>query len=236
MRNANLQVVEVAESTTEGESESATETRLRNLLGDYTPKASEAAAAVAVLDRWHDAREQIEVRIVVDDDVPNARVQPRHASPVIGPLLLAEALGVNSPAEATQRVADLANATAKGGRPHERDLNAVLLTAQSIGPTDPTESLLACQMALVHDATMEAARRLKRSENLAQMEANDGALNRLARTFAAQMEALKRYRTGGQQKVTVEHVTVESGGQAIVGAVTHAPRGRGHAGKRGATS
>ena len=33
------------------------------------------------------------------------------------------------------------------------------------------------------------------------------------------MEALKRYRTGGQQKVTVEHVTVNAGGQAIVGTV-----------------
>ena len=33
------------------------------------------------------------------------------------------------------------------------------------------------------------------------------------------MEALKRYRTSGQQKVTVEHVTVNAGGQAIVGAV-----------------
>ena len=35
------------------------------------------------------------------------------------------------------------------------------------------------------------------------------------------MEALKRYRTGGQQKVTVEHVTVQAGGQAIVGNVSH---------------
>jgi hypothetical protein len=43
----------------------------------------------------------------------------------------------------------------------------------------------------------------------------------LARTFAAQVEALKRYRTGGEQKVTVEHVTVNAGGQAIVGSVTH---------------
>jgi hypothetical protein len=44
--------------------------------------------------------------------------------------------------------------------------------------------------------------------------------NKLARTFATQMEALKRYRTGGQQKVTVEHVTVTKGGQAIVGNVS----------------
>jgi hypothetical protein len=35
----------------------------------------------------------------------------------------------------------------------------------------------------------------------------------------AQVEALKRYRTGGQQKVTVEHVHIHAGGQAIVGSI-----------------
>lgn len=43
----------------------------------------------------------------------------------------------------------------------------------------------------------------------------------LARTFASQMEALKRYRSGGQQTVRVERVTVNEGGQAIVGNVAH---------------
>ena len=38
-------------------------------------------------------------------------------------------------------------------------------------------------------------------------------------TFAAQVEALKRYRSKGEQKVVVEHVTVNEGGQAIVGNV-----------------
>ena len=38
------------------------------------------------------------------------------------------------------------------------------------------------------------------------------------------MEALKRYRTGGEQKVTVQHVSVNDGGQAIVGDVVQAPR------------
>jgi hypothetical protein len=38
------------------------------------------------------------------------------------------------------------------------------------------------------------------------------------------MEALKRYRTGGEQKVTVQHVSVSEGGQAIVGNVTQASR------------
>ena len=38
------------------------------------------------------------------------------------------------------------------------------------------------------------------------------------------MEALKRYRSEGQQTVRVERVTVSEGGQAIVGAVTQTRR------------
>ncbi len=53
---------------------------------------------------------------------------------------------------------------------------------------------------------------------------------KMLRTFAAQMEALKRYRTGGQQKVIVEHVHVNEGGQAIVGVVN---RGEGNSEKQG---
>jgi len=39
------------------------------------------------------------------------------------------------------------------------------------------------------------------------------------RTFANQTEALGRYRGRGEQKMTVEHVHVYQGGQAIVGQV-----------------
>jgi len=35
------------------------------------------------------------------------------------------------------------------------------------------------------------------------------------RTFAAQVAALRRYRTGGEQTVRVEHVTVNEGGQEV---------------------
>jgi hypothetical protein len=35
------------------------------------------------------------------------------------------------------------------------------------------------------------------------------------------VEALKRYRSAGEQTVRVEHVTVNEGGQAIVGNVAH---------------
>jgi hypothetical protein len=42
---------------------------------------------------------------------------------------------------------------------------------------------------------------------------------KLTRTFTTQMEALTRYRAKGQQKITVQHVSVADGGQAVVGDV-----------------
>ena len=69
------------------------------------------------------------------------------------------------------------------------------------------------------------ARRLAHVETIQQQDSAERALNKLARTFAMQMEALKRYRTGGEQKVTVQHVSVNEGGQAIVGNVNQAAGG-----------
>ena len=68
---------------------------------------------------------------------------------------------------------------------------------------------------------MAFARRLANVETIPQQDSAERALNKLARTFTTQIEALKRYRSTGQQKVTVEHVTVQAGGQAILGNVSH---------------
>jgi hypothetical protein len=51
------------------------------------------------------------------------------------------------------------------------------------------------------------------------------------RTYAALVEALSRYRGKGEQKMTVEHVHVHAGGQAIVGEVRTGGRGEGVPGK-----
>lgn len=90
----------------------------------------------------------------------------------------------------------------------------------AMAPRDAAEALLLTQMAATHQATMMLARRLNHVENIPQQDAAERALNKTARTFAAQMDTLKRYRSKGQQVVRVERVTVEDGGQAIVGAVS----------------
>jgi len=61
----------------------------------------------------------------------------------------------------------------------------------------------------------------------ASTDSTSKALNKLTRTFAAQVEALKRYRSKGEQTIKVQHVTVNEGGEAIVGNVRHEAGGRG---------
>ena len=108
------------------------------------------------------------------------------------------------------------------GSPEERDrqLKATVAALMGIEPKDELEGMMAAQLIAAHNAAMECFRRAMineqtfdgRSENLAQA-------NKLSRTFATLLEALNRHRGKGQQKVTVEHVHVHSGGQAIVGTV-----------------
>ena len=108
---------------------------------------------------------------------------------------------------------------AHGRRVDSDNSNFVMAVVRSVKPRDELEALLAAQMGVVHAATMMMARRLNHVETLPQQDSAERALNKLARTFATQMEALKRYRSKGQQVVRVERVTVNEGGQAIVGNV-----------------
>jgi hypothetical protein len=81
--------------------------------------------------------------------------------------------------------------------------------------------MLAAQMAVTHSLFMTIANRV---QTIPQFDSAERAFNKLARTFTTQMEALKRHKTGGDQKVTVQQVSVSEGGQAIVGNVTQSVR------------
>lgn len=100
------------------------------------------------------------------------------------------------------------------------DERAFLLSIiKDLAPRDPVERMLAVQMAATHVATIRSARWLAHTENIPQVQAHYTGFNKLARTFAAQVEALRKHRTGGKQTVTVQHVNVSDGGQAILGNV-----------------
>jgi len=104
----------------------------------------------------------------------------------------------------------------KDGVPNVERLNYLLGLAAGLEPRDTTEAMLAVQMAATHKAMIKAAERLKSSEFIVQYDSYVGAMNKLARTFALQVEALKKHRSSGEQCIRVQHVHVNEGGQAIV--------------------
>ncbi|SLN66908.1 hypothetical protein [Roseisalinus antarcticus] len=65
------------------------------------------------------------------------------------------------------------------------------------------EMLLLAQMAAIHQAVMMLARHLNHVESIPQKDCAEKALNKTARTFAAQMDTLKRYRSKGRQVMRV---------------------------------
>ena len=152
------------------------------------------------------------------------RIKMRGKEMIVSREDMMRALGTDS-AEFTDGVLrQLASAVSLGGGADEEAINFALAVIAGIEPKDELETMLAMQMAVIHLATMTFTRRLAHVETLDQQHGSEGALNKLARTFAMQLEALKRYRTGGEQKVVVQHVHVNEGAQAVVGSVY---RGRG---------
>ena len=109
-----------------------------------------------------------------------------------------------------------------------RRLRAALAVMKGIEPGDVLEDMAAAQLVAAHHAAMQAyGRAANPDQPFAVWRESLNQANRLSRTFAALVEALNRHRgKGGQQRVVVEHVTVNEGGQAVVGAVER-PGGRG---------
>jgi hypothetical protein len=184
-------------------------------LKPHEPTADEKAALQAIREHKKKAPRvravQTEARTELSLDHPN---------PLHGQALLMRALATRDMDFFAEILMLLGRASADGSQPNEQRLNFMLAVIKGIEPNDQLETMLAAQMAAVHVLTMEFACRLTNAENLMLQDSVERTLNKLARTFAAQVEALKRYRTGGEQKVTVQHVSVSEGGQAIVGNVS----------------
>jgi hypothetical protein len=110
-------------------------------------------------------------------------------------------------------------------------MNVTLQMMAELKPGNATEALLAVQMFGVHEAALVF---LKRATGQNQTEdscdANILRTARLMRLFKEQLDAMMKLKgRASQQKVTVEHVHVHAGAQAVVG-VVKAPEGEGERG------
>jgi len=104
-------------------------------------------------------------------------------------------------------------------------LELVPALAVEMEPNDAVEAMLINQMAATHYAISSMSSQFLYASSPELREAYERSLTRLSRTFLAQIEGLKKYRAKAQQTVRVERVTVNDGGQAVVGHVETGGRG-----------
>jgi len=199
----------------------------KNMAPPYEPTESEAACLADIQVRKKAKRSIPKVTVREHDGVATFAIEVAGSEPDT------MALFMHSIATVDSRFADgllrqLMNATPRvEGELDTQAFDLMLSVVSAVEPRDEIEAMLATHMAVLHAATMTFARRLENVDNIPQQDSAERAFNKLAQIFTAQMEALNRYRGEGRQKMTVEHVHVYDGGQAVVGDV--------HTGGRGAS-
>lgn len=190
--------------------------RLSPSLG-YEPTPEELAAGRRVGEKLRVAKPLPQCTVTKVGNTTS--IKPQHSANGWGDILLMDALGVSDFAVSQGLMWQVADVSRSGAEVKAHELNFMLSLIRGIGPRDDIEALLAAQMAAIHKATMTAAWRLAHVETIVQQDLASTMVHKLARTFAMQVEALKRYRSSGEQTIKVQHVTINDGGQAIVGTV-----------------
>jgi hypothetical protein len=132
-------------------------------------------------------------------------------------------------------VALINQAASINGKFDVQQVNTICALLQGIRPQNEIEGMLAAQMVATHNTAMMMLRDAGNGKWVDNVDKFTSMATKLLRTFTAQVEALKKYRSKGEQKVIVEHVHVHQGGQAIVGAITQT-RGEGVADEKQGTT
>jgi hypothetical protein len=134
------------------------------------------------------------------------------------PLCLFKLFGVGTKDAGDGMVLTALNALGKTGE-HYRPFIAALQA--ELEPRDAVEAMLIIQIGATHVAMTNVSQKMNDQTMWTIRESLERSMTRLSRTYLSQMDSLKKYRAKAQQTVRVERVTVNEGGQGIVGDVSH---------------
>ena len=99
---------------------------------------------------------------------------------------------------------------------HEQIANAFHGAMLGMDPKDIIESQLCSRLLVLHSKAMYFIKEAACAEYEKVIDSNINRATKLMRLHNETLEALNRHRRKGEQKVTVQHVHVNKGGQAVV--------------------
>ncbi len=123
-----------------------------------------------------------------------------------------QASGTSDPSIGEKIIKDIAYGLADDT--HELRINSASAMLSALKPKDETEALLLGQFFALHDSGMRCLRNANSQEMFYHIEKLFSLSAKLLNTANQSMQALIKYRSGGQQTVQVIHMHNE--GQAIV--------------------
>jgi hypothetical protein len=212
------------------------------------PSKIERAAIDKAMKRTRARAPRVEMHI--EDRGSRRRFHAEHSDEKGNVYRLADVFGTRSIQFALSMLNGIGKATedhaeTNGFGPGSADqlaFNAALAVIDGVRPKDEIEAMLAAQMAVTNLTLLDLVARMREAA-AGHLYQGNGGIQRLQvfgnltakfmRTFAMQVEALARKRRkASEQRVTVKHVHVHSGAQAIVGNVNHGGRGAKKNGRR----
>jgi hypothetical protein len=192
------------------------------------PEPRRTAEEQALVDAWQTQPRLQRPPRLKEGEVAGA-VVPDTADLPLWAARMAQALGVDEPWLMDMLMSQAANCMP--GAP-AKAASVAVAAVQSLGPRDGIEAMLAVQMAATHAVAMKMLQRSTLDQP--SIEVYDSLVNRatkLLRTYTMQVEALKRYRAAGEQRVVVQHqhvtVTADQAAVQVNAGANPAPGGRG---------
>jgi hypothetical protein len=196
------------------------------------PNEVERAAIDQAIKRTRARAPRIEMHV----EGPTRRMYPYHSDENGHRYRLADSFGTRSLQFVYSMLRGIGQATADHsetngftpGSPDELAFNAALAVIDGARPTDEIEAMHVAQMAVTNIALFDLVARTREAiashlyqgdTGTRRLEVLGNLTNKFMRTSAMQVEALARKRRKGDQNITVKHVHVYSGAQAVVGNV-----------------
>lgn len=195
-------------------------------MNEQHEKSRKAKKAIGAATEAKPAEQKDQAMTVVPDEAEKAASVRRENELATAALKMTGTSGVYAAGRILQA---LANTMVIPRVKQEEALENTVAVMAEIAPANAIEAMLATHLLGVNDAAMIfLAEALKVNKHPETIDANLLRATRLMRLFNEQLEAMQKLKgKAGQQKVTVEHVHVHEGGQAIVGTVNRLPGGRG---------
>lgn len=192
------------------------------------PKAPETPVEMTAIEKqrvqaFKDRRQAHEAtrgrpRVKVESKGPKAAETspPEGVSPEVVQADLMRAFGTTDTEFLYRTWNQLNNAVAGGStKVSNQQFNGVLASMAGIEPRDEIEAMLGAQMIATQDAAMVLMQQMQNAEKILQRDSAGNLAVKFMRTFTAQMEALRRHRSPGEQRVVVQHVHVTADQAAV---------------------